>query len=93
LKQEVVRILSHLQIKRQEEAELIEQKRREEAERQQLAFQHAQASALPEAEQERSRQAEAPQQPMVRDTPKVGRNDPCTCGSGKKYKQCCGALN
>ena len=52
LKQEVVRILSHLQIKRQDEAELIEQKRREEAERQQLAFQHAQASALPEAEQE-----------------------------------------
>ena len=93
LKQEVVRILSHLQIKRQDEAELIEQKRREEAERQQLAFQHAQASALPEAEQESAQQAEAPQQPMVRDTPKVGRNDPCPCGSGKKYKQCCGALN
>jgi len=93
LKQEVVRILSHLQIKRQDEAELIEQKRREEAERQQLAFQHAQASALPEAEQESAQQAEAPQQPMVRDTPKVGRNDPCPCGSGKKYKQCHGALN
>ena len=93
LKQEVVRILSHLQIKRQDEAELIEQKRREEAERQQLAFQHAQASALPEAEQESAQQAEVPQQPMVRDTPKVGRNDPCPCGSGKKYKQCHGALN
>lgn len=26
-----------------------------------------------------------------RETPKVGRNDPCTCGSGKKYKKCCGA--
>ena len=26
----------------------------------------------------------------VRDTPKVGRNDPCPCGSGKKYKKCCG---
>ena len=93
LKQEVVRILSHLQIKRQDEAELIEQKRREEAERQQLAFQHAPASALPEAEQESGQQAEAPQQPMVRDAPKVGRNDPCPCGSGKKYKQCHGALN
>ena len=93
LKQEVVRILSHLQIKRQDEAELFEQKRREEAERRQLAFQHAQASALPEAEQESAQQVEAPQQPMVRDTPKVGRNDPCPCGSGKKYKQCCGALN
>lgn len=28
---------------------------------------------------------------FVRDTPKVGRNDPCPCGSGKKYKKCCGA--
>jgi len=26
----------------------------------------------------------------VRTGPKVGRNDPCPCGSGKKYKQCCG---
>ncbi len=29
-------------------------------------------------------------QPIVNDSPKVGRNDPCPCGSGKKYKQCCG---
>jgi preprotein translocase subunit SecA len=28
----------------------------------------------------------------LRSGPKVGRNDPCTCGSGKKYKNCCGAL-
>ena len=27
---------------------------------------------------------------IVRDTPKIGRNDPCPCGSGKKYKKCCG---
>ena len=27
---------------------------------------------------------------VVRDIPKVGRNDPCPCGSGKKYKKCCG---
>ena len=30
------------------------------------------------------------QQPYVRNAPKVGRNDPCPCGSGKKYKKCCG---
>lgn len=29
---------------------------------------------------------------VVRETPKVGRNDPCPCGSGKKYKKCCGAV-
>ncbi|MEA9356008.1 SEC-C metal-binding domain-containing protein [Bacteriovorax sp. PP10] len=28
--------------------------------------------------------------PIVRDAPKVGRNDPCICGSQKKYKKCCG---
>lgn len=28
---------------------------------------------------------------FVREAPKVGRNDPCPCGSGKKYKKCCGA--
>ncbi len=31
--------------------------------------------------------------PALRDGPKVGRNDPCPCGSGKKYKQCCGKLS
>jgi uncharacterized protein YecA (UPF0149 family) len=36
--------------------------------------------------------AEAPAKPTTvkRDAPKVGRNDPCSCGSGKKYKKCCG---
>jgi SEC-C motif-containing protein len=33
----------------------------------------------------------APQKQFVRSAPKVGRNDPCTCGSGKKYKKCCGS--
>ncbi len=32
----------------------------------------------------------APQAPFKRKTPKVGRNDPCPCGSGRKYKKCCG---
>ncbi|MEI7850556.1 MAG: preprotein translocase subunit SecA [Kiritimatiellales bacterium] len=33
---------------------------------------------------------QAPQQPIRRIGPEIGRNDPCTCGSGKKYKKCCG---
>ncbi len=32
---------------------------------------------------------ESPGEPYVRNAPKVGRNDPCPCGSGKKYKKCC----
>jgi len=31
--------------------------------------------------------------PVIRDAPKVGRNDPCPCGSGMKYKKCCGAAD
>ena len=30
------------------------------------------------------------EKPIMRDEPKIGRNDPCPCGSGKKYKKCCG---
>ncbi|MCB1101131.1 MAG: SEC-C domain-containing protein [Kiritimatiellae bacterium] len=35
-------------------------------------------------------QSRAKPQPVTRDMPKVGRNDPCPCGSGKKYKKCHG---
>ena len=45
----------------------------------------ARATASPMASR---RQGDSVQ--VVRTTPKVGRNDPCPCGSGKKYKQCCG---
>ena len=71
------------------------------AERQRAAaamrFQHAQASALgdgPPQGQPRSGAAAAapPAEPFKRETPKVGRNEPCPCGSGKKFKQCHGKL-
>ena len=38
-----------------------------------------------------AREWQAPPPPVVRDKPKTGRNEPCPCGSGKKYKKCCGA--
>lgn len=47
-------------------------------------------SSLPEAEQPEETMADK-RKPIVRDAPKVGRNDPCPCGSGKKYKKCHGA--
>ena len=31
-----------------------------------------------------------PKTPIIRDIPKVGRNDPCICGNGRKFKKCCG---
>jgi len=37
-----------------------------------------------------SQEQETSQLPVKREEPKVGRNEPCPCGSGKKYKKCCG---
>ncbi|MEG2345493.1 MAG: preprotein translocase subunit SecA [Anaerovoracaceae bacterium] len=48
-------------------------------------------AALPEGDQVPDR--EAKQEPIRRDGPKIGRNQPCPCGSGKKYKNCCGKNN
>ncbi|MEE4191185.1 MAG: preprotein translocase subunit SecA [Halieaceae bacterium] len=102
LKFEVTRFLCHVQIQRRDEAELLEQKRREEAAREKLAFQHADASAMTAEEAALGESAAAPagaapgaaapEQPFKREQPKVGRNEPCPCGSGKKYKQCHGRL-
>lgn len=97
LKYEVIKFLSHVQIQRNNEAEMIEQRRREEAEKAKLAFQHAQATAMPEeAAPQAAARADSPgqpaAQPFTREQPKVGRNEPCPCGSGKKYKQCHGSL-
>jgi preprotein translocase subunit SecA len=90
LKYEVVRFLSHVQIQRQDEAARLEQQRREEAARAKLAFEHAQVT--PEPEPTPADEAGLKPEPVKRGEPKVGRNDPCPCGSGKKYKQCHGAL-
>jgi len=95
LKYEVIRFLSHVQVQRQDEAQEIERRRREAAAKQQMAFEHAQASGVPQsAEGGENASGSVPDKPqtIVRNTPKVGRNDPCPCGSGKKYKQCHGAL-
>ena len=95
LKYEVVKFLSHVQIQRQDEAEQIEQQRREAAQREQLAFQHAEVASMEASaggESAPAQQADATPQTFTRDQPKVGRNEPCPCGSGKKYKQCHGKL-
>jgi preprotein translocase subunit SecA len=95
LKDEVVKFLSHVQIQRQDEAEQIERQRRAAAEREKLAFRHAEASAMtsPDSDADGPGEREqAPPQTFTRDQPKVGRNEPCPCGSGKKYKQCHGKI-
>ncbi|HGM6987145.1 TPA: preprotein translocase subunit SecA [Serratia marcescens] len=84
LKYEVISVLSKVQVRMPEEVEALEQQRREEAER--LA-QHQQLSH----HDENALVTEDPNVPATAER-KVGRNDPCPCGSGKKYKQCHGRL-
>ena len=90
VKKDTIRIISRLQLISPEEAQEQERKRRELEAR--MQFQHDEASALPDGGEvaEGNAPDAAKQQPQVRAGQKVGRNDPCPCGSGKKFKQCHG---
>ena len=94
IKRDAIRVLSHVQVRR-EDPEEEEARLRREAEElaQRMQFQHAEVSALdePKAEPE-AEAAEAPAMAPVRTEPKIGRNEPCPCGSGKKYKHCHGQV-
>ncbi len=92
VRSDVVRILSHVKIRTPEEVEAIEQQRRSEAEAL-MQRQTARHGALPDEQSANTSATDANAQPFKRDFPKVGRNDVCPCGSGKKYKQCHGKLN
>jgi preprotein translocase subunit SecA len=82
---EVTRILMTVKIRTAEEAQAVAEK--EQVELKNVQYQHADHDeALERAN------AETKVQPFVRSGQKVGRNDPCPCGSGKKYKQCHGKL-
>ncbi|MEL7292335.1 MAG: preprotein translocase subunit SecA [Pseudomonadota bacterium] len=91
LKSDVITILSKVRVQQQEEVERMEAQRRAQAEEAARRAQAQHASAEnPLAEGEEA--SEGAQQPMVREERKVGRNEPCPCGSGKKYKQCHGKI-
>ncbi len=100
LQQEVIKILSHIQIKQEDSADAIDRQREEENARSHVNYQHQSVSALSDDQRgkiessgnARSKQVEEKRSPFVRDLPKVGRNDPCPCGSGKKFKLCCGKI-
>lgn len=90
LKHEVVRVLARVEPVTQEEMEAMEAERVRAMEQQKMQLQHEAASAM--AEESDAPQEDPAAQPFVREGVKVGRNDPCPCGSGKKYKQCHGKL-
>ncbi|GEM74215.1 preprotein translocase subunit SecA [Vibrio sagamiensis] len=91
LKSDVITVLSRVRVQQQEEVERMEEQRRVQAEE---AARHAHAQHANAQSQLASDEAEqGTNQPMVRDERKVGRNEPCPCGSGKKYKQCHGKID
>jgi preprotein translocase subunit SecA len=100
VKHDAISILARIQIKGEQELDdTAERRRAAEA----MKFQHAEASALeaPQAPQpgqgQQTAAAARPQSEPIetfkREAAKVGRNEPCPCGSGKKYKQCHGKLD
>ncbi|MGK0293824.1 MAG: preprotein translocase subunit SecA, partial [Porticoccaceae bacterium] len=88
IKYDTIRYLSHIEVASEDDmARLEDQRRSEQANRE---YKHAAASGMAGADG--SENAEPAQQPVMRQGPKVGRNDLCPCQSGKKYKQCCGKI-
>ncbi|MFS1862391.1 preprotein translocase subunit SecA [Vibrio lentus] len=91
LKTDVVTILSKVRVQQQEEVEKMEAQRQAQAEQ---AARRAQAQHATAENQLADDEADvASPQTVVRDERKVGRNEPCPCGSGKKYKQCHGKID
>ena len=88
VKSEVIRVIMNIRIQNAEQLEEAEEKMEERAaqSREQAQYQHA------EAEEQVGEPAETKMIPIKNELPKIGRNDPCPCGSGKKYKQCHGLI-
>ena len=83
---EVIQALTRVQIRSEEQVEALEQRHQPDRD---IKMEHASALSPLDAGQSPE---EDPQQPFVRKQPKLGRNEPCWCGSGKKFKQCHGKL-
>ena len=97
MKRDVARVLCHVKVQSREEMEELERRRKQELEQEmaRARLRHEEASAAGKAEggDEGGEQRQSTPDTFVRQDRKVGRNEPCPCGSGKKYKQCCGKVN
>ncbi len=105
VKLELVQTVSRLHVPTEAEVAAMEAQRAAEAQSMSMQYEHGEVSGADDFDNESlspeqaeqaisatQRPTEAPVQPFVREGEKVGRNDPCPCGSGRKYKQCHGQL-
>jgi len=84
VKFEVIKFLARVQFQADEDVNALENKRREEESRNKMSFQ--------KDDLDRSEEKAESKAPFIRRDKKVGRNEPCPCGSGKKFKSCHGKL-
>ncbi|HEY5682311.1 MAG TPA: preprotein translocase subunit SecA, partial [Sulfuricaulis sp.] len=91
VRHDVINLLAHVQVQAQQDVEALEAQNRQPED---MQFMHPSLEATgPADEHEEGENVAVAQKPMVRRQPKIGRNEPCPCGSGKKYKHCHGKLN
>ncbi len=95
IKRDSIRVLSNVKIRQEDPAEEEARLRRQAQElAERMQFQHEEAGGFAENQTEEPAEAQpAVAATPVRTGPKVGRNEPCPCGSGKKYKHCCGRIS
>jgi len=93
IKTEVISILTRVRVRAEEDVQAVEEQRRSNVA---MHYEHAEAAALAAAggggDVAADDQDQETHTPYVREGRKVGRNEPCPCGSGKKFKQCHGRL-
>ena len=90
IRHDVINLLAHVQVQAPQDVEALESQNRQPEE---MHFVHPSLDAGGQPEEgDDAAGAAAAQKPMTRRQPKVGRNEPCPCGSGKKYKHCHGKL-
>ncbi len=94
IKLETTTLLARVRIRSEEEVQQMEEQQRRQQQQAPLKFAHAEASGFASEGEVLAATAAstAPAVAQFNEGPKVGRNDPCPCGSGKKYKQCHGRL-
>lgn len=95
MKDEFVRFLALVQLQSQDDPDAIEKQRLAEAENETVSASHpnTESATAGDTSQVGETAGQPAQQPVTREGRKVGRNEPCPCGSGKKYKQCHGKVD
>lgn len=94
IKREVIALLSKIQVQQEMAPEVVDTAMRRESTA--LQYHHDQAETIlssPSANSNNETETVENEKPFIRSEPKVGRNDQCPCGSGRKYKQCHGKIS